>query len=177
MKVKTSVPFSLIAFLLPVWLLVGLYMLDYMPTTESVAEYKQPETYIEIWIDKLDAQIQVLWFRVGELEKAIDSLIEQEREEPEIKEAGKERIIKSWQGAGTKTTEPFEIKGEMWCVRWENKGSFLQIYVYRTSGELVGLCANTLEKRKGSSYVCEGGKFYLSINGGEAWEVIVEEAG
>ncbi len=108
--------------------------------------YGEVQTDIEIRLDKLEAQVRALEYRIDELEKAINSLIEHERGEPKKQETMKQRVIKSWQGTGIKTTEPFEIKGELWCVKWENKGSFLQIYVYRTSGERVGIYASVTER-------------------------------
>ena len=73
------------------------------------------------------------------------------------------RPFKSWQGTGIKTTKPFEIENEMWCVKWENEGPLLQIYLYRTSGELVDVCANATERGRDTSYIYKSGKFYLSI--------------
>ena len=97
------------------------------------------------------------------------------RAEPQKWEAP--RIIKGWQGTGIKTTEVFEIKSRQWRIKWENKDSFLQIFVYHASGELVTLCANVLEKGKDTSYVYKSGNFYLMINAGGAWKVTVEEKG
>jgi|GEM_PF-6203337 len=95
------------------------------------------------------------------------------RAEPQKWEA--RRVVKSWQGTGIKTTEPFEIKSRRWCIKWENRDSLLQIFVYRTSGEFVTLCANVSEKGKDTSYVYKSGNFYLMINASGAWKVTVEE--
>jgi len=66
--------------------------------------YGEVQTDIEIRLDKLEAQVRTLEYRIDELEKAINSLIERERGEPKKQETRKQRVIKSWQGTGIKTT-------------------------------------------------------------------------
>lgn len=83
--------------------------------------------------------------------------------------------IIAWQGSGVKTTEPFEITGSMWRINWENLGSILQVYLYKTSGELVTLPVNTLEKGQDVSYIYEKGEFYLTISAIGRWSIKVEE--
>lgn len=80
-----------------------------------------------------------------------------------------------WQGSGIKNTEPFEIRGSMWRIKWQNLGSILQIYVYRPGGGLIALPVNTLEKGKDISYIYEKGEFYLTINAIEKWIIEIEE--
>lgn len=90
------------------------------------------------------------------------------------------RKIGSWKGTGIKNTEPFTITKVPWIIAWGNRssqyGGILQIFVYRTNGELVNLVANTMQDESDISYIYEKGSFYLNINAANTnWVVEVHE--
>lgn len=83
--------------------------------------------------------------------------------------------IIGWKGNGAKTTEPFRIDGAMWRIKWQSSGLVLQVFLYRTKGDLVSIPVNTSEKGEDVSYVYEKGEFYLAINAAGKWEIEIEE--
>ena len=86
--------------------------------------------------------------------------------------------VKKWIGSGIKSTEQFQISGKEWRVNWTNKraGEVFQIYLYK--GEEMywktPVLANTMEAGSDTSYIHEGGTFYLTINATGTWVVEVE---
>lgn len=102
------------------------------------------------------------------------------QEQEQEKQAWQE--VKSWSGSGIKNTEPFEITGNQWRVKWQNKGGefgggILQIFVYKVGSESPEeLLANTTEITSDTSYIYEGGTFYLNVNSANTnWSITVEE--
>lgn len=82
-----------------------------------------------------------------------------------------------WEGNGAKTTEPFKINGAMWRIKWKNSGLVLQVFLYRTNGDLVSIPVNTSEKGEDVSYVYEKGEFYVTINAVGKWRIDIEQKG
>jgi len=83
---------------------------------------------------------------------------------------------KHWSGNGTKNTEPFTISSIPWKIKWNSKSDFLMISLFNAeNGEIISIPATTSDKGRGETYIYEKGKFFLTITGGGAWEVEIEE--
>lgn len=111
----------------------------------------------------------------ADLDKAYRIL---EKEKTEVEELLGEawHIIKKWQGSDRKTTEPFQITGKTWRVKWKNLGNLLIVNVLRPGEEFpVATPVNTLEQGKDVSYIYEAGEFYLDINAIGDWSIEIEE--
>lgn len=82
-------------------------------------------------------------------------------------------------GAGIMNTETFKITGEEWRIKWVLKGgdtSALQIFVYDSYGDPVGVAANIQGEGSDVSYIHKKGCFYLKINSANGdWSILIEE--
>lgn len=92
------------------------------------------------------------------------------------------QVVKSWSGTSAKKTEPFTIIGKQWRINWSNKdttgigSTLLQVMVYRPGGSLpLEIPVNTTQEGSDTSYVYQGGEFYLQINSLGNWKITVEE--
>jgi hypothetical protein len=91
------------------------------------------------------------------------------------------REVASWQGDGIKNTEAFTITKQTWYVMWattpgKHGDMNFQIYVYREgSGELVGVAANVIGESRDYSVFRGTGQYYLTINSGQPYTVVVME--
>ncbi|HON71779.1 MAG TPA: hypothetical protein PK512_00430 [bacterium] len=90
--------------------------------------------------------------------------------------------IAKWQGKGYKSTETFHIPSNEWRILWDTKpGKYgdmnFQIFVYEASGSLASVVANVIGKDKDSSYMRGSGDYYLIINTGQPYQVIIEAKG
>lgn len=92
--------------------------------------------------------------------------------------------VKGWKGSGTKTTERFTVSGPEWRIAWAGArevfpgAGILQIFVYRSDGELVELAANKVGPGADVSYVQSGpGEYYLMVNSANLdWEITVSDS-
>ncbi len=90
------------------------------------------------------------------------------------------QIVKSWQGTGTKKTEPFEITGKQWRINWKSNGGeygILYISVYHPGDDIiVDVAANARGNAEDTSYIYKTGTFYLDVNAANTnWSITVEE--
>lgn len=99
--------------------------------------------------------------------------------EPKLAPATIWHEIARWQGKGIKNTETFHIPSREWRISWSTKpGEYgdmnFQIFVYKSDGSLVTVAANVIGKDKDSSFMRGAGDYYLTINTGQPYLVIVE---
>ena len=99
---------------------------------------------------------------------------------PSVKTQGW-RTVASGGGSGMGTTETFQITGSEWRIHWKTvssgpAGDLFQIFVYDSNGRLVTMAANAMNAGADTSYVIgKPGRYYLSVNSGTNWAVIIEE--
>ena len=88
--------------------------------------------------------------------------------------------VVSWEGNGIKNTETFHISSNVWRISWDTKpeqyGEMnFQIYVFDADGALVDIAANVIGEDSDNSIMRGSGDYYLKINTGQPYEVIVAE--
>jgi len=88
--------------------------------------------------------------------------------------------VVSWEGKGIKNTETFHISSNVWHISWDTKpGQYgemnFQIYVFDADGELIDIVANVIGEDSDNSIMRGSGDYYLKINTGQPYEVIVAE--
>ena len=88
--------------------------------------------------------------------------------------------VVSWEGKGIKNTETFHISSNVWRISWDTKpGQYgemnFQIYVFDANGELIDIAANVIGEDSDNSIMRGSGDYYLKINTGQPYEVIVTE--
>jgi len=88
--------------------------------------------------------------------------------------------VVSWKGHGTKNTENFVVGSNNWRIRWstapatQGLGSFT-ITVCDPSGKTISTAANVSGFDKSSSYMKQGGEFYLTITSTQPYLITVEQ--
>ena len=101
----------------------------------------------------------------------------------EIKESVKDDSpwypIVRWQGKSIKNTETFHIPINEWRISWKTEpGKYgdmnFQIYVYKPPSELPNVVANVIGYDVDSSIMRGAGDYYLTINSGQSYIIIVE---
>lgn len=88
--------------------------------------------------------------------------------------------VVSWEGKGIKNTETFHISSNVWRISWDTKpGQYgemnFQIYVFDADGALVDIAANVIGEDSDNSIMRGSGDYYLKINTGQPYEVIIAE--
>ncbi len=82
--------------------------------------------------------------------------------------------ISRWSGNSIKSTEKFTAPNE-WRLTWSCNGSgYLDIYVYRSNGDLFKVAASTNEPGSDVSVFHEGGEFYLEIDTTVPYTIVIE---
>ncbi len=87
--------------------------------------------------------------------------------------------VARWQGKSMKNTETFHIPSFEWRILWLTKpGEYgdmnFQIYVYNSAGSLIDVAANVIGENKDSSFMRGSGDYYLKINTGQPYTIIIE---
>lgn len=90
-------------------------------------------------------------------------------------------VVKHWDGEDVRGTQKFEIRGDLWRLKWNasehfNNRGFIEILVYEAAGRLVTLAGNDTTPATGEWYIDERGKFNLVIRSNVKWNVTVEES-
>lgn len=85
-----------------------------------------------------------------------------------------------WEGNSIKDTETFSITANDWRIRWSTEpGEYgdmnFQIYIYEANGSLKNIAANIIGEGSDVSYVRGAGDYYLTINTGQPYTVIIEQ--
>lgn len=85
-----------------------------------------------------------------------------------------------WEGNSIKDTETFSITANYWRIRWNTwPGEYgdmnFQIYIYDANGNLKNVAANVIGTGSDVSYVRGAGNYYLTINSGQPYTVIIEQ--
>lgn len=88
--------------------------------------------------------------------------------------------VATWDGNGTKNTETFHIQSNEWRINWSTEpGEYgdmnFQIFIYNTNNNPIGVAANVIGQASDVSYMRGSGDYYLSINSGQPYQIIVEE--
>lgn len=86
-------------------------------------------------------------------------------------------VAASWSGEGIKTTEAFTVGGE-WAIEWNTRpGRYgnmnFQIYTHRADGALSDVDANIIGAGQDISYKHRAGSYYLMVNSGQPWTVVI----
>jgi len=139
---------------------------------QTITQLQQEDTDLKSKIDDLQKQTT---------SKQSNKQQTKKREERDTETNASTRKVASWKGSGMKTTEPFTILRSPWVISWAHKvseyGGVLQIFVYKSDGNLVSLAANTMQSGSDVSYVYDTGTFYLNINAANTnWAVDVHES-
>jgi len=87
--------------------------------------------------------------------------------------------IARWTGNSIKNTETFNVPSSEWRIRWSTgPGQYgalnFQIFIYKADGSLAGVAANVIGEGSDTSFMRGRGSYYLTINTGQPYEVIVE---
>ena len=85
-------------------------------------------------------------------------------------------VVKTFTGSGGKNTRPFTVK-DGWEIQWDAKGDIFQLYLYKATGDMIGVPANQQRSGKGSSYQAKGGQYYLQVNAIGNWAITVVQTG
>lgn len=91
--------------------------------------------------------------------------------------------VTRFSGKAIKDTPTFSITADEWRVSWDTKpGEFgpmnFQIFVYKVSGSskaMAGVIANVIGEDRDSSVMRGRGDYYLTINTGQPYTVVVEQ--
>jgi len=113
---------------------------------------------------------------VGETQKAERAV---KKEAPKPSKLTWYKVVQ-WRGKSIKDTETFNISSREWRISWEtNPGEYgdmnFQIYVYKSNGDLVSVAANVIGYDKDSTIIRGAGSYYLTINTGQPYSIVVEE--
>ncbi len=91
--------------------------------------------------------------------------------------------IKRFEGSGIKDTDTFNIPLNEWRISWDTKPredvygtwpSNFAIYVYSDDGQLVDVVANVVGYSKDSTIMRGAGNYYLGINSGQPYIILIE---
>jgi hypothetical protein len=88
---------------------------------------------------------------------------------------------KTWQGSGTKETEPFTVNGH-WRVDWiyspaSSAGGVFQVYIYAADGRLLlNVAANNQNGGSDTTFWAGPGTYFLKVNSSSGdWKVGVQD--
>ena len=90
-------------------------------------------------------------------------------------------IIAQWSGSSIKSTETFNVPTQQWKISWDTRpGNFgesnFQIFVYNADGTPYlqsFIVANVIGANKDSSVMRGSGRYYLTFNAGQLYDVTV----
>lgn len=87
--------------------------------------------------------------------------------------------VARWEGKATKNTETFHISSRQWRISWTTRpGEFgamnFQIYVYKEGSVLPNVAANVIGTDSDSTIMRGAGDYYLTINTGQPYVIVVE---
>ena len=93
------------------------------------------------------------------------------------------RIIGQWSGKSIKSTETFNVTTQEWKISWDTRpGDYgamnFQILVYNADGTPYlqnFVVANVIGADTDSSVMRGSGRYYLTINSAQHYEITVEE--
>jgi len=117
-----------------------------------------------------------------EIEEKKVAPTKEEKPKAEPKE-GWYKVI-SWKGVSTKKTEPFEIKGKQWRIKWsftatDPQWGVIAIAVYSPDPELKYFAESVTHRgdsHSDVSYFYKQGTFYLDVECANGkWSIVVEE--
>ena len=89
--------------------------------------------------------------------------------------ATRDRVIRTWNGTGLKTTRPFTTAGP-WEVQWDAKEVFY-LWVFEADGTPLAWVAGQQHAGKGASFQARAGTYCLDMRSCGAWSVKVVEVG
>ena len=103
-------------------------------------------------------------------------------QEPSAPDAGKTwAVTRTWQGSGSKETEPFTVSGH-WRVDWifspaSTTGGVFQVFIYAADGrQLLNLAANSQKGGSDTTFWAGPGTYFLKVNSsGGDWKVGVQD--
>ena len=85
--------------------------------------------------------------------------------------------IAEWSGVGMKSTELFTV-GPEWAIEWGTEPGKLRdmiftIYTHDARGGLNGVDGNIIGAGHDTSYKHQAGTYYLKVNSGQRWKIII----
>jgi hypothetical protein len=86
--------------------------------------------------------------------------------------AGDGQVVQQISANGQKYLSPFAVT-DKWEIRWDSKGSLLNVTIYRANGQISGIGGRQEGPGSGSSYQPKGGYYYLEVSGTGEWTVSV----
>lgn len=95
------------------------------------------------------------------------------------KEATWQEVI-TFEGSSIKDTETFTVSAKEWRINWSTQpGQYgdmnFQIMIYDENGALEGLAANIIGAGSDVSYMRGAGDYYLTINTGQPYKIVIEQ--
>jgi hypothetical protein len=97
------------------------------------------------------------------------------------KPVGWQEVI-TFEGSSIKNTQTFHVDSDNWRISWSTwPGDYgnmnFQIMTYNGDGSMKepGVAANVIGKGSDTSYMRGSGDYYLTINTGQPYKVVVEE--
>ena len=153
----------------------------------SLENYYQAGIYIQSYSNLNNSQIYELidYINIGSAHKnrvytLLDVSFDSSSSITDSISLNKWREVINFEGNGIKNTETFHISSDEWKIYWDTKpGQYgnmnFQIFVYNSNGALVSVAANVIGEDSDSSIMRGSGDYYLTINTGQPYEVIVEE--
>jgi len=151
-----------------------------LPTTTSNVEMPpgqvtDTEAKLRARIAELEAQLK------SQAKQRVQMTVTEKPSPPPSAETQGWRAVASGGGSGIGTTETFQITGSEWRIHWKTVssgrgGDLFQIFVYDSSDRLVTMAANATNAGAETAYISgKPGRYYLSVNSGTNWAVIIEE--
>ncbi|MFL6205083.1 MAG: hypothetical protein ACJ739_07000 [Acidimicrobiales bacterium] len=83
---------------------------------------------------------------------------------------GARGVTDQFSGTGDDRTEVFEV-AENWEVRWKASGSSFELELFTEDDTSRGTIVTASDEAEGSTFVVEGGRFYLAVTTDGDWSV------
>jgi hypothetical protein len=80
-----------------------------------------------------------------------------------------EHVLAEWTGSAMMTTRPFHVEGP-WELQWTNTSGYFSVHLVKIGGESE-LVARQSDAGNSSSYVPNGGDYYLKVSATSSWEI------
>lgn len=86
--------------------------------------------------------------------------------------ADDEQLVQRLSANGSRNMRPFTVE-DRWEVRWENKGSMLNVTIYTADGKPFASGGMATAPGSGQSFQPKGGSYYFSVSGSGEWMITV----